>query len=205
MRAPCPACRLSFMSMERNCTVLLHYDKNTPPNEDEIREELEHKEVDKKVSGLKTLISLTLNGEVMPKLLMTVIRFCVPCDNHQIKKLLLIYWEVIDKTGADGKLLPEMILVWCAPRSPPPPPIACLRACVPACLPVPAPQPGTAAAFVPLCGRAGAVSRARQAAALRGRPASCAAHAAAVHSYARVRWQQQLAERSEPRQRVHPR
>ena len=97
--------------MERNCTVLLHYDKNTPPNEDEIREELEHKEVDKKVSGLKTLISLTLNGEVMPKLLMTVIRFCVPCDNHQIKKLLLIYWEVIDKTGPDGKLLPEMILV----------------------------------------------------------------------------------------------
>lgn len=97
--------------MERNCTILLHYDKNTPPNEDEIREELEDKEVDKKVSGLKTLISLTLNGEVMPKLLMTVIRFCVPCDNHQIKKLLLIYWEVIDKTGADGKLLPEMILV----------------------------------------------------------------------------------------------
>ena len=33
------------MSMERNCTVLLHYDKNTPPNEDEIREELESKEV----------------------------------------------------------------------------------------------------------------------------------------------------------------
>lgn len=99
------------MSMERNCTVLLHYDKNTPPNEDEIREELEHKEIDKKVSGLKTLILLTLNGEVMPKLLMTVIRFCVPCDNHQIKKLLLIYWEVIDKTGPDGKLLPEMILV----------------------------------------------------------------------------------------------
>ena len=38
-------CRRSAMSMERNCTILLHYDKNTPPNEDEIREELEHKEV----------------------------------------------------------------------------------------------------------------------------------------------------------------
>ena len=129
--------------MERNCTVLLHYDKNTPPNEDEIREELEHKEVDKKVSGLKTLISLTLNGEVMPKLLMTVIRFCVPCDNHQIKKLLLIYWEVIDKTGPDGKLLPEMILVWCAP----PPPI-----CLPAC---PRPPARHGAAPVALSGRAG--------------------------------------------------
>ena len=47
----------------------------------------------------------------MPKLLMTVIRFCVPCDDHKIKKLLLFYWEVVEKTGPDGKLLPEMILV----------------------------------------------------------------------------------------------
>jgi hypothetical protein len=52
--------------IERFCTVLMSYDKSTPPNEDEIREELEAKEVDKKVSGLKTLVSLLLNGEVMP-------------------------------------------------------------------------------------------------------------------------------------------
>jgi len=96
---------------ERFCTVLMQYDKTTPPNEDEIREELESKEVTRKVSGMKTLISLLLNGEVMPKLLMTVIRFCMPCDDHKIKKLLLIYWEVVEKTGPDGKLLPEMILV----------------------------------------------------------------------------------------------
>ena len=156
------------MSMERNCTVLLHYDKNTPPNEDEIREELEHKEVDKKVSGLKTLISLTLNGEVMPKLLMTVIRFCVPCDNHQIKKLLLIYWEVIDKTGPDGKLLPEMILVWCAPPPPTeracPSPFACLR-----------PLARHGAAPVPLFWRAGAVGAGAAGAALLGMLASRAA------------------------------
>lgn len=97
--------------IERHCTVLMHYDKSTPPNEDEIREELESKEMDKKVSGLKTLISLLLNGEVMPTLLMTVIRFCVPCDDHKVKKLLLVYWEVIEKVGPDGKLVPEMILV----------------------------------------------------------------------------------------------
>ena len=97
--------------IERHCTVLMHYDKSTPPNEDEIREELESKEVEKKISGLKTLISLLLNGEVMPKLLMTVIRFCVPCDDHKVKKLLLVYWEVVEKVGPDGKLVPEMILV----------------------------------------------------------------------------------------------
>ena len=82
------------LPIERHCTVLMHYDKSTPPNEDEIREELESKDVEKKISGLKTLVSLLLNGEVMPKLLMTVIRFCVPCDDHKVKKLLLIYWEV---------------------------------------------------------------------------------------------------------------
>mmetsp|Transcript_28651 Transcript_28651/g.71332 ORF Transcript_28651/g.71332 Transcript_28651/m.71332 type:complete len:943 (+) Transcript_28651:78-2906(+) len=95
-----------------NCTLLLfNHDKGTPPNEDEIREELESKEIPKKIEGLKTLISLLMSGESMPKLLMTVIRFCVPCDDHKIKKLLLFYWEVVEKTGSDGKLLPEMILV----------------------------------------------------------------------------------------------
>uniref|UniRef100_A0A7S0NXF0 Coatomer subunit beta n=1 Tax=Calcidiscus leptoporus TaxID=127549 RepID=A0A7S0NXF0_9EUKA len=96
---------------ERNCTLLLHYDKSTPPNEEEIREELEAKETEKKCEGMKTLISLQLNGEMMPKLLMTVIRFVVPENDHKLKKLLLLYWEVVDKTGPDGKLLPEMILV----------------------------------------------------------------------------------------------
>jgi hypothetical protein len=97
--------------MEHNCTLLLHYDKAIPPNEDEISDLLTAKDVASKISGLKTLISLQLNGEAMPKQLMTVIRFCVPENDHMIKKLLLVYWEVVEKTGPDGKLLPEMILV----------------------------------------------------------------------------------------------
>lgn len=42
---------------------------------------------------------------------MTIIRFILPLQNHTIKKLLLIYWEIVPKTSADGKLLQEMILV----------------------------------------------------------------------------------------------
>mmetsp|Transcript_3141 Transcript_3141/g.10368 ORF Transcript_3141/g.10368 Transcript_3141/m.10368 type:complete len:966 (+) Transcript_3141:105-3002(+) len=99
------------MAMERNCTILLHYDKAAPPNEEEIKEQLESKDVKRKVEGLKATIQLMLNGETMPKLLMTIIRFCMPCDDHTVKKLLLIYWEAVDKHGPDGKLLPEMILV----------------------------------------------------------------------------------------------
>lgn len=42
---------------------------------------------------------------------MTIIRFVLPLQNHTIKKLLLIYWEIVPKTSPDGKLLQEMILV----------------------------------------------------------------------------------------------
>lgn len=42
---------------------------------------------------------------------MTIIRFVLPLQNHTIKKLLLIYWEIVPKVSSDGKLLHEMILV----------------------------------------------------------------------------------------------
>lgn len=57
------------------------------------------------------MIQLLLNGERLPGLLMTIIRFVLPLQNHTIKKLLLIYWEIVPKVSGDGKLLQEMILV----------------------------------------------------------------------------------------------
>lgn len=44
-------------------------------------------------------------------MLMNVIRFCLPSPDHAIKKLLLSFWEVVQKTNDDGKLRHEMILV----------------------------------------------------------------------------------------------
>lgn len=64
-----------------------------------------------KIDTLKKVIQLLLNGERLSGLLMTIIRFVLPLQNHTIKKLLLIYWEIVPKTSADGKLLQEMILV----------------------------------------------------------------------------------------------
>jgi len=52
-----------------------------------------------------------LNGEKMQSLLMTVIRFVMPLQDHTIKKMLLVFWEVVPKYTADGKMLHEMILV----------------------------------------------------------------------------------------------
>ena len=115
--------------MDRGFSLLLYYDKSVPPNEGEIREQLESNDVAEKISGLKTLISLQLQSEQMPRLLMTVIRFVVPSEDHKLKKLLLIYWEVVDKTGPDGQLLPEMILVWCAHPPPLSPSLSIMSTC----------------------------------------------------------------------------
>lgn len=64
-----------------------------------------------KTEALKRVIAMILNGEKMQSLLMTVIRFVMPLQDHVIKKLLLIFWEVVPKYAANGKMLHEMILV----------------------------------------------------------------------------------------------
>lgn len=55
---------------------------------------------------------MILNGEKFgSSLLMTVIRFVMPSQDHMVKKLLLVFWEVVPKYSPDGKMLHEMILV----------------------------------------------------------------------------------------------
>lgn len=64
-----------------------------------------------KQEALKKTIQMILNGEKMPSLLMTIIRFVMPIQDHVIKKLLLVFWEVVPKYTPDGKMLHEFILV----------------------------------------------------------------------------------------------
>lgn len=52
-----------------------------------------------------------LNGDSMPELLMTIIRYVMPSKNKRLKKLLYFYWEVCPKYDDEGKLRHEMILV----------------------------------------------------------------------------------------------
>jgi len=76
--------------------------------------------------ALKAAIMAMLGGEFMPRILMQVIRFCINSDDKPLKKLTMLYWEVVPKyqdlTGEEllqqaagnavpRKLLPEMILV----------------------------------------------------------------------------------------------
>lgn len=77
--------------------------------------------------ALKAAIMAMLGGEAMPRILMQVIRFCINSSDKQLKKLCMLYWEVVPKyqeptsdqllnAAAGGppvqrKMLPEMLLV----------------------------------------------------------------------------------------------
>lgn len=102
---------------EKYCTVLIHYEKGVPPTSEELAKKLESKKESIQAEALEELILLMINGESYPKLLMTIIRFVVTSRDHRVKKLLQIYWEIVEKTKDNGDLKEEMILVCNALRN----------------------------------------------------------------------------------------
>ncbi|KAG2726306.1 hypothetical protein I3843_01G102400 [Carya illinoinensis] len=97
--------------MEKSCTLLVHFDKGTPAIANEIKEALEGNDVPAKIDAMKKAIMLLLNGETLPQLFITIVRYVLPSEDHTVQKLLLLYLELIDKTDTKGKVLPEMILI----------------------------------------------------------------------------------------------
>ncbi|KAL8133641.1 coatomer subunit beta-1-like [Apium graveolens] len=97
--------------MEKSCSLLVHFDKGTPALANEIKEALEGNDVEAKVEAMKKAIMLLLNGETLPQLFITIVRYVLPSEDHTVQKLLLLYLEIIDKTDAKGRVLPEMILI----------------------------------------------------------------------------------------------
>eukprot|EP01132_Coremiostelium_polycephalum_P005839 gene5839-7268_t len=100
----------SGTQIEKSCTILVNYDKGDPPQINDLIYSFEHGTAEQKIEALKKVILYTINGEPLPQLLMPIIKYVTPSPDHTIKKLLLIYWEVIEKTQ-NGKLKTEMILV----------------------------------------------------------------------------------------------
>ncbi|CCW66384.1 unnamed protein product [Phytomonas sp. Hart1] len=98
-------------SQEANSTLLLGIGDTAKITSNEIKEALEKGNTNSKVEALKQLIRLHVNGEPQNSMIMTVIKYAVPVDDHLIKKLVLYFWEVIDKKDKDGNLLSVIILI----------------------------------------------------------------------------------------------
>ncbi|XP_049865553.1 coatomer subunit beta isoform X2 [Pectinophora gossypiella] len=98
--------------VEQPCYTLINFPTDSEPyNEMQLKLDLEKGDTKKKIEALKKVIGIILSGEKIPGLLMIIIRFVLPLQDHTIKKLLLIFWEIVPKTTPDGKLMQEMILV----------------------------------------------------------------------------------------------
>lgn len=89
--------------------MLVHSDK--PASLNEIKDALEGNDPQLKVQAMAKAVMMLLNGEQLPQLFITIVRYVLPSEDHTIQKLLLLYLEAIEKTDASGRLLPEMILI----------------------------------------------------------------------------------------------
>ncbi|KAI1115307.1 Coatomer, beta subunit, partial [Nemania sp. NC0429] len=95
-----------------NAYSLVHQDNAADvPSMSELRTQLEKGTDETKVDTMKRILTVMLNGDPMPQLLMHIIRFVMPSKSKQLKKLLYFYYEICPKLDAGGKLKQEMILV----------------------------------------------------------------------------------------------
>lgn len=96
-----------------NAYSLVHQDNAADvPSVADLRLQLEKGTDESKVDTMKSILTIMLNGDPMPTLLMHIIRFVMPSKYKPLKKLLYFYYEICPKLDANGKLKQEMILVW---------------------------------------------------------------------------------------------
>ncbi|CAC9484708.1 putative coatomer beta subunit [Leishmania infantum JPCM5] len=99
-------------SQEESSTLLVGVGKAASAmSSKEIKNALEKGDTTARANALMAIIRLHVNGEPQNYLIMSVIRYITPIDDHLIKKLVLYFWEVVDKRDADGKLLSVIILI----------------------------------------------------------------------------------------------
>jgi len=107
------------------CTLIISGDKKVEPTALDLQKKFEtasglymqKKDPKKLIEAMEELLLFMVNGNSYPKLLMTIIRFVITCDDHRIKKLLGLYWELCDKVKDNGDLKEEMVLVCNALRN----------------------------------------------------------------------------------------
>lgn len=101
-------------SFLENAYSLVHQDNTADvPSLVDLKNQLEKGSDENKVDTMKRVLTIMLNGDPMPSLLMHIIRFVMPSKSKPLKKLLYFYYEICPKLDSSGKLKQEMILVWC--------------------------------------------------------------------------------------------
>lgn len=102
---------------QKACYLIIDYDVQTPPSSAEIAKLLEKGNETEQIDAMKTLILMILQDEHFPRMIMTVVQHAMRVDSKEMKKLLMIYWESIEKTNPDGSIKDEMVMLCNALRN----------------------------------------------------------------------------------------
>jgi len=95
---------------DQSCPFIIANDIEVSPTAPELQQIFMKGKLDEKVNALQQLIKLIINDDTYPRLMMPVLQFLVPSEDHEIKKLMLLYWEVVDKLKPDGSVKDELML-----------------------------------------------------------------------------------------------
>jgi len=90
-------------TVERSCTMLVHFDKAASQNE--VKEALENGDDKTKTEAMKKVVLMLLNGEQMQALFIPIVRYVLPSEDHNVQKLLLLYL-VRETASEDPKKTP---------------------------------------------------------------------------------------------------
>lgn len=99
-------------SVEKSCTMLVYNDKQVSVND--IKEALEGSDVEAKVEAMQKAVTMLLNGEQLPQLFITIVRYVLPSEDHTVQKLLLLYLVSLGLRAVSG--LAERCCTVCNPQ-----------------------------------------------------------------------------------------
>mmetsp|Transcript_19580 Transcript_19580/g.26466 ORF Transcript_19580/g.26466 Transcript_19580/m.26466 type:complete len:133 (+) Transcript_19580:21-419(+) len=95
----------------RSCHFIINNDDLVEaPQSTELVEVFRKGTLQEKKKALMTLIKIISNDENYPRLLMPVLTNLQMLPDHAIKKLLFLYWEIVEKTNVDGSVKDEIML-----------------------------------------------------------------------------------------------
>ena len=95
----------------RYCHFIINNDAMVEaPQQGDLIKTFQSGTIDEKKKALQQLIKLISNDENYPRLLMPVLTNLQMIPDHSIKKLLFLYWEIVEKTNVDGSVKDEITL-----------------------------------------------------------------------------------------------
>ena len=100
----------SLTLKEKPCYIYIDQEPLTSYRE--VTKKISSKDIGEKEEALKLVLGSMVNDDNYPQdLMINAIHHLTIVDDIRIKKLLFLFWEIVEKTNKDGKIKEEFILV----------------------------------------------------------------------------------------------